>query len=116
MPAGGVDNSGTALLRRRARRVGLIYVDGLEAGISRRRKGNGFVYRTQTNRILKSQRVLKRIERLVIVCRSSYVHPELLLAAEREEICELASRLPKRARRQMTLGETRFLALLKEFA
>ncbi len=46
------------------------------------------------------------------VCRSSYIHPGLITAAETGELIKLLRRLPSEAKREMTIGETRFLALL----
>lgn len=46
------------------------------------------------------------------VCRASYIHPGLLAAAETGEITRLCRKLPNSAKRNMTIGETRFLALL----
>ncbi len=46
------------------------------------------------------------------VCKSSYIHPGLIAAAETGEIIKLTSRLPKKAKPQLTIDETRFLAIL----
>lgn len=46
------------------------------------------------------------------VCRSSYVHPGLVAAAESGELKKLLSRLPTEAERELTISETRFLSLL----
>ena len=46
------------------------------------------------------------------VCRSSYIHPGLLAAAESGELTKLLARLPTQAKRELTIAETRLLALL----
>lgn len=46
------------------------------------------------------------------VCRSSYIHPGLLAAASSGELTKLLARLPTQAKRELTIEETRFLALL----
>jgi DNA topoisomerase I len=51
---------------RRARKVGLRYVNGYETGIRRRRCGNGFSYVSATGRTIRSQRERKRIGALAI--------------------------------------------------
>ncbi len=46
------------------------------------------------------------------VCRSSYIHPGLLSAAESGDLIRLVRGLPTKAKPEMTIGETRFLTLL----
>ncbi len=46
------------------------------------------------------------------VCRSSYIHPGLIAASEAGEIVKLTARLPKKSGRELTIDETRFLAIL----
>jgi len=46
------------------------------------------------------------------VCRSSYVHPGLISAAETGDLVQLAVNLPIEAERELTIGETRFRAIL----
>lgn len=46
------------------------------------------------------------------VCRSSYVHPGLIAAAESGELPKLTAKLPTESKREMTIEETRFLAIL----
>jgi len=46
------------------------------------------------------------------VCRSSYIHSGLLIAAESGELEKLLQKLPNRAKAELTIDETRFLALL----
>lgn len=51
---------------RRARRAGLVYINGNEKGYGRRRCGKGFTYLSIHGKTLKSERTRKRIEALVI--------------------------------------------------
>ena len=46
------------------------------------------------------------------VCRSSYIHPGLLIAAESGKLEKLLQKLPTRAKAELTIDETRFLAIL----
>lgn len=46
------------------------------------------------------------------VCRSSYVHPGLIASAETGDLDKLLMTLPTKADREMTISETRFLAIL----
>ncbi len=46
------------------------------------------------------------------VCRSSYVHPGLITAAETGDLANLLSSLPVEPKRGLTIGERRFLAIL----
>jgi len=46
------------------------------------------------------------------VCRSSYIHPGLLIAAESGELEKLLQKLPTRAKAELTIDETRFLSIL----
>lgn len=52
--------------RRRAKKVGLIYVNDFDHGITRRRCGRGFTYLTPTGKTVTSERTRQRIESLVI--------------------------------------------------
>jgi len=54
----------------------------------------------------------KKLGNTKAVCRSSYVHPGLLIAAESGELEKLLRKLPTRAKAELTIGETRFLAIL----
>jgi DNA topoisomerase I len=58
---------------RRARKAGLRYVNEFEAGIRRRRCGNGFSYRSETGRIIRSPRERERIASLAIPPAWQYV-------------------------------------------
>ena len=51
---------------RRARRAGLVYINGFEKGYSRRRCGKGFTYLSTRGKTLRSARTRKRIEALAI--------------------------------------------------
>ena len=51
---------------RRARRAGLVYINGNEKGYSRRRCGRGFTYLSTKGKTLRSARTRKRIEALAI--------------------------------------------------
>ncbi len=53
-------------VQRRARKVGLTYVNNFEAGINRRRQGKSFVYVSSRGKPIKAARMLHRIESLVI--------------------------------------------------
>jgi DNA topoisomerase-1 len=62
-------NSSTAAApqrKRRAKKVGLVYVNAFETGISRRRRGKGFTYLSSHGTTIKSARTLKRIKSLAI--------------------------------------------------
>jgi DNA topoisomerase-1 len=52
--------------KRRARKVGLTYVNEFDDGIKRRRCGRGFTYLTPGGRTLRSGRTRRRIDSLVI--------------------------------------------------
>jgi DNA topoisomerase-1 len=52
--------------KRRARKVGLLYVNGFDKGFTRRRCGKGFVYLSTSGKMLRSERTRARIESLVI--------------------------------------------------
>lgn len=52
--------------KRRARKVGLYYVNDFDKGIERRRHGKGFVYIFATGRPVRSERTRQRIDQLVI--------------------------------------------------
>jgi DNA topoisomerase I len=52
--------------KRRARKVGLVYVNQFDHGITRRACGNGFVYLSPRGKIIKSMRTRQRIEALAI--------------------------------------------------
>jgi DNA topoisomerase I len=52
--------------KRRARKVGLLYVNPFERGIERRRHGKGFTYVSPSGKTVKSASTRKRIESLVI--------------------------------------------------
>jgi len=54
----------------------------------------------------------KRLGNTKAVCRSSYIHPGLLIAAESGELAKLLRKLPTRAKAELTIDETRFLAML----
>jgi len=49
-----------------ARAAGLRYANGLEAGITRRRAGRGFTYRTADGAAVADKAELERIRRLAI--------------------------------------------------
>ena len=52
--------------KRRAKKVGLVYVNHFDRGITRRRCGRGFTYVTATGKTVTSKRTRQRIESLVI--------------------------------------------------
>jgi DNA topoisomerase I len=52
--------------QRHARASGLVYVSDVEPGISRRRRGRGFVYLNPDHRQITAKRTLERIRRLAI--------------------------------------------------
>jgi len=54
----------------------------------------------------------KKLGNTKAVCRSSYIHPGLLIAAESGELEKLLQKLPNRAKAELTIDETRFLAIL----
>jgi len=54
----------------------------------------------------------KKLGNTKSVCRSSYIHPGLLIAAESGELEKLLQRLPTHAKAELTINETRFLAIL----
>jgi len=54
----------------------------------------------------------KKLGNTKAVCRSSYIHPGLLIAAESGELEKLLRKLPTRAKAELTIDETRFLAIL----
>ena len=53
-------------VERRAAKADLVYLNSLDDGIARVRRGRGFTYRTATGKTLTSKRIRKRIESLVI--------------------------------------------------
>src|SRR4051812_23743024 len=65
-----ISHNGHALaempVQRRARRVGLVYVNTHDVGIQRKRQGKGFAYVSAGGKLIKSPRILSRIEALVI--------------------------------------------------
>jgi len=54
----------------------------------------------------------KKLGNTKAVCRSSYIHPGILIAAESGELEKLLQKLPNRAKAELTIDETRFLAIL----
>ena len=54
----------------------------------------------------------KQLGNTKAVCRSSYIHPGLLIAAESGELEKLLQKLPSRAMAELTIDETRFLKIL----
>jgi len=54
----------------------------------------------------------KKLGNTKAVCRSSYIHPGLLIAAESGELEKLLQKLPTRSKAELTIDETRFLAIL----
>jgi DNA topoisomerase-1 len=52
--------------KRRAKKVGLVYVNDFDSGLERRRNGKGFIYFSSRGARIKSTGTLRRIERLVI--------------------------------------------------
>ena len=52
--------------KRRAAKAGLIYLNSLEKGITRQRRGKGFIYKTSNGKALAHDGVRQRIDALVI--------------------------------------------------
>jgi DNA topoisomerase I len=52
--------------KRRAAKAGLIYLNSLENGITRQRRGRGFIYKTSNGKALANDGVRQRINALVI--------------------------------------------------
>jgi len=57
-------------------------------------------------------RTAKKLGNTKAVCRSSYIHPGLLIAAESGELEKLLRKLPTRKKAELTIDETRLLAIL----
>jgi len=54
----------------------------------------------------------KKLGNTKAVCRSSYIHPGLLIAAESGKLEKLLRKLPTRTKAELTIAETRFLAII----
>ena len=119
-------------VERRAAKTGLVYVGLIENWITRHRCRKGFAYRSSMLTTAELQNIkrsdspiarkqlvtsaiavtAKKLGNTKSVCRSSYIHPGLLIAAESGKLEKLLQRLPTHAKAELTINETRFLAIL----